>query len=180
MAGSVTVSAPQITLVAGGVITRTTAGTGASGSVAVTTPGALVLDGMGVSGTQIAASATGAQSGTGGAVTVRASSLSVQGGAMIPITAGGLGKGGDVEVKIAGDVSLSGTPADGTASGISAEAAQGSVGGAGQMTLVAGGALSASGGAEISSATAGQSNGGTVAVSSQEPLSLSGAAGSWR
>jgi filamentous hemagglutinin family protein len=175
--GSVTVNAAQIALTNGGEIVSTTAGTGAGGSVNVTTPGALVLDGMGVSGTQIAASATGAQSGAGGSVTVEASSLSVQNGGQIASTAGGLGKGGDVGVTIAGDVSLSGVAADGTPSQISAAATPGSVGSAGQVILTAGGALNVSGGAEISSATAGQGNGGMVTVSSQEPLSVSGGRG---
>src|SRR5262249_13103396 len=56
-AGSVMVSAPQITLSSGAEIASTTAGTGDGGSVSVTTPGSLVLDGQGVSGTQVAASA---------------------------------------------------------------------------------------------------------------------------
>jgi filamentous hemagglutinin family protein len=176
-AGSVTVTASQITLTSGAEIASTTAGTGVGGAVNVATQGALVLDGMGVSGTQIAASAMGAQSGAGGAVTVQANSLTVQNGAQIAGTAGGIGKGGNVGVTIAGDVSLSGAAADGTASGITAAAIQGSVGGAGQVILVAGGALSVSGGAQISSDTAGQGNGGTVTVTSLGPLSLSGSGG---
>jgi large exoprotein involved in heme utilization and adhesion len=46
-AGSVIASAPQITLGSGAEIASTTAGTGAGGSVTVTTPGALVLNGNG-------------------------------------------------------------------------------------------------------------------------------------
>ena len=46
-------------IASGAQIASTTAGTGAGGSVTVTTPGMLVLDGAGVAGTQIAASATG-------------------------------------------------------------------------------------------------------------------------
>jgi filamentous hemagglutinin family protein len=82
-AGPVTVNAPQITVTSGAQIASTTAGMGIGGSVGVTTPGALVLDGMGVSGMQIAASATSAQSGAGGPVMVQAGSLMVQGGAQI-------------------------------------------------------------------------------------------------
>jgi hypothetical protein len=69
----VTVSAAQIT-VTGAEIASTTAGTGAGGPVMVATPGALVLDGMGIAPTQIAASATGSQSGIGRNVTVQANS----------------------------------------------------------------------------------------------------------
>ena len=58
-AGSVTVTAPQITIAPGAEIASTTAGTGAGGSVDVTTPGALVLNGAGDPNTQIASSAIG-------------------------------------------------------------------------------------------------------------------------
>jgi large exoprotein involved in heme utilization and adhesion len=105
-AGSVTVSAPQITVTSGAEIASTTAGTGAGGPVSVTTPGALVLDGMGVSGTQIAASALGALSGAGGAVAVQAGSLTVEGGAQIASSTAGLGKGGDVNVAVVSGIVL--------------------------------------------------------------------------
>jgi len=105
-AGSVTVTAPQITITAGAEIASTTAGTGAGGSVGVTTPGALVLDGQSVAGTQIAASATGPNSGSGGSVTVIANTLSVSGGAQIASSTAGPGKGGDVDVVVASDITL--------------------------------------------------------------------------
>jgi large exoprotein involved in heme utilization and adhesion len=105
-AGSVTVNAPQITVTSGAEIASTTAGTGSGGSVNVATPGALVLDGMEVSGTQIAASAIDPQSGAGGAVTVAASSLTIEGGAQIASSTAGLGKGGDVNVAVVSDIVL--------------------------------------------------------------------------
>ena len=92
-AGSVTVGAPQIALTSGAEIASTTAGTGAGGSVMVTTPGALVLNGNGAN-TEIAASATGLQSGPGGSVTIAANSLTVEGGAQIASATAGLGNGG--------------------------------------------------------------------------------------
>ena len=82
-AGSVAVTAPRITIASGAEIASTTAGTGAGGSVLATTPGMLVRDGAGVVGTQIAASATGLQSGPGGSVIVNANALTVEGGAQI-------------------------------------------------------------------------------------------------
>ena len=105
-AGSVAVSAPQITLMTGSEISSTTVGSGAGGPVQVTTPGALVLDGQGVAATQIAASATGTQSGPGGSVTVTAGSLTVEGGAQIASTTTGPGNGGDVEVAVVSDITL--------------------------------------------------------------------------
>jgi len=65
-----------------------------------------VLHGEGIVNTRIAASATGAQSGAGGAVTVQAGSLTVKGGAQIASTAGGLGKGGNVNVTVVSDIVL--------------------------------------------------------------------------
>jgi large exoprotein involved in heme utilization and adhesion len=171
-AGSVTVSAPQITLGTGSEISSTTAGSGAGGPVQVTTPGALVLDGQGVAGTQIAASAIGTQSGPGGSVTVNANALTVAGGAQIASTTAGPSKGGDVDVSIANAVNLTGTGPNG-ASGITASALQGSAGQAGDVVLMAGGAIALSGGAKTSSSTAGMGDGGTVQVTAQGPLSLS-------
>jgi filamentous hemagglutinin family protein len=170
-AGSVTVTGGQITIASGAEIASTTAGTGAGGSVIVTTPGALVLDGAGVGNTQIAASATGPQSGAGGPVTVAANALTVAGGARIASTTFGPGAGGDVAVTVTNGVTLAGVGPD-SASGITASAEPGSSGQAGQVVLTAGGAIALSGGAKVTSSTAGAGNAGTVQVSSQGPLSL--------
>jgi hypothetical protein len=105
-AGSVTVTAPQITLTTGAEIASTTAGSGAGGSVTVTTPGVLVLNGTGFPNTQIAASATGLPSGPGGSVTVAANALTVEGGAQIASSTAGPGRGGDVNITVASDVVL--------------------------------------------------------------------------
>jgi filamentous hemagglutinin family protein len=170
-AGSVMVQAPQITIADGAQIASTTAGTGIGGSVDVTTPGALALDGMGVGGTQIAASAIGVNSGRGGPVTVNAGLLTIQGGAQIASSTAGLGKGGDVSVMVANGVTLSGMGPAG-ASGITTSAELGSSGDAGQVVLTAGGAIALSGGAEVASSTDGAGNGGTVRVTAHGPLSL--------
>jgi filamentous hemagglutinin family protein len=105
-AGSVAVTAPQIAIASGAEIGSTTAGTGAGGSVMVTTPGTLVLNGNGDPNTQIAASATGPQSGPGGTVTVQANALTIEGGAQIASSTAGPGKGGDVNVTVASDIVL--------------------------------------------------------------------------
>jgi filamentous hemagglutinin family protein len=101
-AGSVMVEAPQITMTSGAQIASTTSGTGNGGSVSVMTPGTLVLD----RGAEIAASATGPQSGSGGDVTVGAASLLAEGGAQIASSTAGPGKGGDVNIAVASDITL--------------------------------------------------------------------------
>jgi filamentous hemagglutinin family protein len=168
-AGDVAVRAGSLSIADEGEISATSAGIGVGGSVMVMTPGPLLL----TSGAQIAASALATQSGQGGSVTVDAGSLTVRGGAQIASTTAGLGKGGDVGVKIAGNVNLSGTAADGSASGISAAALPRSVGDAGQVVLRAGGAIALSGGAEVGSSTAGAGKGGTVQVVAEGALTLS-------
>jgi large exoprotein involved in heme utilization and adhesion len=70
------------------------------------TSGALLLNGSGVAGTQIASSATGPNSGAGGAVTVASGTLTVEGGAQIASSTAGPGKGGDVNVTAASDITL--------------------------------------------------------------------------
>ncbi len=105
-AGSVMVTAPQITITRGAEIASTTAGTGAGGSIMVTTPGMLVLDGAGVADTQIVASASGRFSGPGGSVMVQAGTLTIQGGARIASSAGGFGRGGDVNIAVTSDILL--------------------------------------------------------------------------
>jgi filamentous hemagglutinin family protein len=106
-AGSVSVAAPQITIRRGAEIISTTAGTGAAGSVTVITPGTLVLDGAGThTPTQIATSATEFLSGPNGMVTVRAGTLTVEGGAQIASSTAGPGRGGDVDITVASDIVL--------------------------------------------------------------------------
>jgi large exoprotein involved in heme utilization and adhesion len=171
-AGSISVAASQIVLTAGSEISSTTAGTGAGGSVSVTTPCMLVLDGTGVGNTQIAASAIGLRSGPGGSVTVVANRLIVEGGAQIASTTAGPGAGGDVAVTLTNAVTLSGAGPNG-ASGITASALPGSSGRAGEVRLIAGGALAVSGGARVTSSTSGAGNAGSVLVRSESPLTLS-------
>jgi large exoprotein involved in heme utilization and adhesion len=114
-AGVVTVAAGWISIADGGAILSTTAGTGAGGSVSVTTRGALVLDGGGIPGTEIAASATGAQSGPAGTVIVSAGRLTIAGGAEIASTTAGLGLGGGVTVSVSSDIVLTGSNSEITA-----------------------------------------------------------------
>jgi hypothetical protein len=130
----------------------------------VTTPGALVLEGQGNAVTGIAASATGPQSGDGGLMTVLANSLTINGGAQIASNTAGPGDAGGVVVLITGAATLSGTAADGTPSRITAEATEGSRGQAGGVGLSTGGTLTLTGGAEVTSSTAGAGNGGLVVV----------------
>jgi large exoprotein involved in heme utilization and adhesion len=120
---------------------------------------------MGVSGTQIAASATGLQSGAGGSVTVAAASLVVAGGGQIASTAGGVGKGGDIGVTAAGDITLSGNGSQITARSTGS-------GDAGSI-MVSALDLKMTGGAAISTEAA-TANGGDITLAVTDFLHLVG------
>ena len=104
-------------------------------------------------------------------MTVAANALTIDGGAQIASSTAGPSKGGDIAVTVAKGVTLSGVGPRG-ASGISTSAQPGSSGDAGIVVLTAGGAIALSGGAEVTSTTAGAGNGGTVQVTAQGPLTL--------
>jgi large exoprotein involved in heme utilization and adhesion len=163
-AGSVGVSAGQITLAADGGILSTTAGTGAGGPVEVIARGALLLDGAGDPATQIAASATGPRSGPGGDVTVAAGNLKVEGGAEIASTTAAPGSGGQIAITAAAIV-LSG-------SGPQITALSTGSGDAGPVSVAAA-RLLLTGGAAISTA-AQSANGGDITLSVGGLLYLAG------
>ena len=179
-AGSVAAAAPQITIASGAEIASTTAGTGMGGSVTVTTPGMLVLDGAGVANTQIAASATGPQSGPGGSVTVQADALSIAGGAQIASSTAGPGKGGDVNIAVASNIVLPDPGPQITARSTGS-------GDAGSITVSAARLLMNNGAAISTEAAASTANGGNITlkvrdflylVSSQISTSVKGETGS--
>jgi large exoprotein involved in heme utilization and adhesion len=165
--GSVMMSAAQIALTNGGEIVSTTAGIGTGGSVSVSTPGALTLNGIGNSNTEIAASATGPQSGSGGDVTINAGSLTVEGGAEIASSTAGPGKGGNVDIVVASDIVL---PDRGPQIAASSTGS----GDAGSITVSAVRLLMDNGAAISTEAETSTANGGNVSLSVGDFLYLIG------
>jgi filamentous hemagglutinin family protein len=157
-AGSVTVTAGQISIADGGEVVSTAAGLGAGGSVVVTTRSALVLDGDGVPGTEIAASATGPQSGAAGTVTVTAGSLTIEGGAEIASSTAGAGAGGDVNVSVSSDITLAGSGPEITAQSTDS-------GDAGAITVSAARLVMNTGAAISTEAETSAANGGNIGLS---------------
>ena len=201
LAGAVRVNAGSITMLNDGFINSNASGTGVGGSVAVTTPGALVLDGGGGGFTEIAASAQGSQSGNAGTVTVSAGTAAVRNGGRIASTTTGPGRGGDVTVNtgalalarggtitsdtfgsgnggeialaVGGALTIDGTDKSGLRNGVSSEAAPGSSGSAGSVRVNAG-SVSVLNGGTITSSTAGTGAGGSVRVATPGALLLDG------
>jgi filamentous hemagglutinin family protein len=164
-AGSVTVNAGQITITSGGEIISTTAGAGTGGSVSVTTPGVLVLDGSGIANTQIAASATPGASGRAGSVTVSANSLTIEGGAQIASSTAGPGSGGNVDVVVASDVVLPDPGPQITARSTGS-------GDAGSITVSAARLAMSNGGAISTEAATSTANGGNITLKLSDFLYL--------
>jgi hypothetical protein len=137
----------------------------------VSAAGELVIDGAGGPGfaTGIASSANGG-TGNAGRVSVAAGSISMTGGGEIQTLTRTAGTGGDVAVSALGNVLING--AGGLLpTGILSTAEPGSTGRAGTVAL-SGQNIAVSGGAIVSSGTAGAGDGGTVEVTARGPLSL--------
>jgi large exoprotein involved in heme utilization and adhesion len=164
-AGSVNVTARRISLADGGDIASTTAGAGAGGAVEVTTRGALLLDGDGVSGTGVAASATGPQSGAAGTVTVTAGSLTIEDGAEIASSTAGIGGGGDVGLSVSSGIVLAGQVPE-----ISAQST--GSGDAGTISLSASRLYLKDGAGISTEALASTANGGNVSLSLRNMIYL--------
>ena len=106
-------------------------------------------------------------------MTVAADALTIEGGARIASTTFGPKPGGDIAVTVAHDVTLSGSGPNG-ASEITASAQPGSSGQAGQVVLMAGGAIALSGGAKATSSTAGRATAAPCRSRRGGPLTLTG------
>jgi large exoprotein involved in heme utilization and adhesion len=175
-AGSISVSAPQITLSDSAGISSLTQGTGTGGNVTVTTPGALTLNG----GATIGVSTLGMQSGPAGSVTVIANALTISGGGAVKpvgqnmeekaashIASGtiGPGNGGNVDVVVASDIVLTGPGPQILA------LSQGS-GSAGSVMVSAGRLLLANGASISASAATSTASGGNITLNVGDLLYL--------
>jgi filamentous hemagglutinin family protein len=178
-AGNVTISAGSLSVSNNGEITSSTSGPGAAGDVSVTVGGALSIDGgvltSGAPGSSaISSQANAGSAGNAGNVTVSAGSLTISNNGLISGTTFGLGRGGDVSVSVGGALSVDRTLGSSTQfTGITSEAAVGSTGNAGNVTIRAGN-LSVSNNGEIRSDTFALGDGGDVSVTVAGALSIEG------
>ena len=203
-AGSVRVNAASVSITNGGFVNSNTRGSGGGGSVLVSTPGALLLDGAPAGGgsTEIGASALGERSGNAGTVTVSAGTVTVQRGAAITSSTAGPGRGGSVTVNagtltlsqggsittdtfgagnageigldVGGPLVIDGTGRGDFTNGVSSEAAVNVAGSAGSVRVNAA-SVSITNGGFVNSNTRGSSGGGSVLVSTPGALLLDGA-----
>jgi filamentous hemagglutinin family protein len=132
-----------------------------AGNISVNATGAINLN-----NSQIANQVQSGPNGQGGDVSISASSLRLEGGAVVSASTFGAGKGGDLSVD-AQDVQLIGTSADGVVSGLFADAEQNSTGDAGDLTIKTN-TLLVRDGAQVGAGTFGAGKGGSLSVDAQD------------
>jgi filamentous hemagglutinin family protein len=177
-AGKIIVTAGTLSIINNGAISSGTFSVGNAGSVTVSVVDALTIDGTMTPGnfTGISSQANSGATGNAATVNVSAKSLSIINNGEISSGTFESGSGGNISVRIAGDLLIDGAGANPDfPTGISAAAEKGSSGQAGEVALITGGAITLSGGAQVRSTTAGTGKGGSVQVTAQGPLTLSDA-----
>jgi len=157
--GDISLTANSLELKNGAFLSTNTYAQGKAGNITINVQDALTLD-----GSSILSQIQSGGDGTGGEITLQANNLSVSGGGQISSSTYGQGNAGNVLVKVAGAVNVSGF---GTSinypSAIFSDVTPGGVGSAGDVTITANN-FSVSGGGQISSSTYGQGNAGNVTI----------------
>ncbi|MBI1774922.1 MAG: filamentous hemagglutinin N-terminal domain-containing protein [Proteobacteria bacterium] len=159
-AGQVTIDAGELNLLGNGAISGGTFGSGNGGAVTVRAR-QLTIDGTNGDPrflTGIASQTEPASSGNAGQVTVEANAVRLIGGGRISSSALGRGRGGDVVIRVQGEMDASGSDAGGRGSGVSVRST--GQGDAGTISVQADKVVLQNGGGIF--ATAAQAGGGNV------------------
>ncbi len=206
--GNLTITTGKLIVQDGAQVSAGTFGQGQGGNLFVNASDLVELSGTALNGAFVSALSTTAEQGStraGGNLTITTGKLIVQDGAQVSAGTSGQGQGGNLSVNASDSVELMGTRknADGSlsSSGLFTQAAPGSTGAAGNLTINTGnltvrdgarvsastlgtGAagnltiktskLIVSDGAEVQAITSGQGNGGNLYVSASDSVELMG------
>ncbi|HAJ62728.1 MAG TPA: filamentous hemagglutinin, partial [Cyanobacteria bacterium UBA8543] len=167
--------ATQFTINSGAQVSASTTGAGNGGNVDIVASDLVELIGTSADGEKPSRLANDLQraSGTAGNLTITTSRLIVRDGARISASASGTGLGGNIDINASDSVELIGTlPGDRRPSGVSVQTSQGTAK-AGDLTITTS-QLSIQNGAEVSAASFGDGDGGTVNVNASESVELIG------
>ncbi|MBN3959379.1 filamentous hemagglutinin N-terminal domain-containing protein [Nostoc sp. NMS8] len=172
--GNIDITATSVSLTDGAQFVASTLGQGNAGNVTVRTNNAISL----AANASILSSVERGGVGEGGNIDINAATLSLTDGAsLLTITRGasatqpaGRGDAGNVNVKVTGDVDISGEK-NGFTSGIFSSVETGTVGNGGNITIDSGD-FSLTDGAQLSASTFGQGNAGNVTVRANDAISL--------
>jgi filamentous hemagglutinin family protein len=177
-AGAITLQAQTLTVAGGAGVSSSTFGPGQGGAISIKAD-SIALSGVGSDGitpSGVFVNSEGKNTGTGsaGAITLQAQTLTVADGAEVSSNTFGPGQGGTLTIK-ADSIALSGTSPDGIFSSAVFAVAGGlnpGAGSAGAITLQAQ-TLTIAGGAEVLSNTIGPGQGGTISIKA-DSIALSG------
>ena len=166
-AGEITFSAGSFQATGGGTISSTTYGLGGGGDVNVMVNANVLISGddkEGFSSGVFANSQSSGRGGRAGDIAFAATNLQEVDGGVISSSTFGLGRGGDVQMNVYGDVMISGASNRGNDSGVYARSVAPGAGGNGGTIRLNTRSLQAEAGATISSSTFGLGRGGDVQI----------------
>ncbi len=175
--GNVQVQGRRVTLTDGSAIQASTLGSQPGGILAVKASESVELSGTTADGefsSSLYAYAESTATGAGGNVTVETGRLIVRDGAQILVSTFGRGAAGSLAVKASESVELIGSGGNGPfRSGLFARAEVGATGAGGNLTIETG-QLSVRGGAQVSTSTLSQGQGGNLTVYAADLVEVSG------
>jgi filamentous hemagglutinin family protein len=175
--GDLTVETGRLSVRDGAVIDASTFGAGNAGRLTVRAAESVEIEGTTPDGevySGLFASAESELTGNGGNLTVETGRLTLKDGGRITASTWGAGNAGNVTVRAAESVYLTGTTPDGlSSSGLFATTEIGSTGNGGELTVETG-RLTVRDGARIGATTRGAGNAGTLRVRATQSIDLIG------
>ena len=178
--GNIYLATGSLTATNGANISVSTLGQGNAGNITIDERDAVTFDGRssprlaGVSAPSGADSTiTLVGSGNGGSVQITAGSLAVINGAKLTVSTVGLGNAGNISINARDRVNVDGVSTDGFASSVSSGVGSSALGNGGDLRIATN-VLSITNGANLTTSTQGQGNGGRIVVNATDRTVVDG------
>ena len=175
--GSITINARNLNLEAGdlgfssiraGITADSTSSEAQAGDITIKATDNVAVDNS-LIGNQVAPEAVG----SAGDVTINTGSLTLTNGGEVSATTFGQGNAGSVEITASDTITFDGENSEGFLSGATSGVARGAMGNAGNITITTGN-LNLTNGGEVSAATFGQGNGGSLKITASDTITFDG------
>ena len=177
--GNVKLSAGSLTVANGAYISVSSVGQGNAGNITIDARNAVIFDGrgsnrlVGVSGASGASSAFFGNSGNGGDIRINAGSLTVANGAELNTNTFDQGNAGNITINTRDRVTVDGVSTDGFSSRVSSAVSSRAVGNGGEIRIATD-VLAVTNGANVSTSTFGQGNGGKIVINARDQTIVDG------
>ena len=174
-AGNISLTTASLSLLNGGDINASTFGQGNAGSIDIIATDTINLDGESVDGFFTGLNNFVAPEGIGNAdsINIETNNLNLTNGAQINAGISGIGNGGNINIAVLDTISIDGDSLDGFVSGIFSQIFSDAIGNAGDIEISTG-SLSVTNGGQISVATFGVGNGGSLIINAANSVVLDG------